>query len=133
MASQKKNVPALSDKKLLVIDDEPGFAELVVEYFRSAGYDARMALNLEGAITAFLKLEPKVVILDFNMPMVTGDKFLPVLRHMDPTVKIIVVTGCLEEEVEQKFKGLNYFAFFEKGNLSLEKIKCKVDEALSYK
>ena len=115
----------------MIVDDEPGFVELVSEYFRAAGYDTHAALNLEDAITAFRRQKPRVVILDFNMPMVTGEKFLPILQNLDPSIKVIVVTGCLEEEVEQKFKGLNYFAFFEKGDLSLEKIKQKVDEALS--
>ena len=121
----------MADKKLLVIDDEPGFVGMVVEYFSTAGYDIRGALNLEDAVTAFKQQKPKVVLLDFNMPMVTGDKFLPILQNLNPSVKIIVITGCVEEEVEQKFKGLGYFAFFEKGNLSLQKVKQKVDEALT--
>lgn len=130
MAHEEKSTLLSAGKKLLIIDDEPGFVELVQEYFRSSGYDARSALNLEDAITAFRQQKPKVVILDFNMPMVTGDKFLPILQNLDPTVKIIIVTGCLEEEVRQKFKGLKYFSFFEKGDLSLENIKKKVEEAL---
>ena len=110
----------MAEKKILVIDDEPSFVQMVVEFFRIAGYDARAALNLEDAITAFRQQKPKVVLLDFNMPMVTGEKFLPILQNLNPSVKIIVVTGCLQEEVEQRFKGLGYFAFFEKGNLSLD-------------
>ena len=121
----------MADKKLLVIDDEPGFVAMVTEYFTQAGYDIRGAVNLEDAVTAFRQQKPKVVLLDFNMPMVTGDKFLPILQNLNPSVKVIVVTGCIEEEVEKKFKGLGYFAFFEKGSLSLEKVKKKVDEALA--
>lgn len=118
------------DKKLLIIDDEPNFAGLVVEYFQTVGYDARMALNLEDAITVFRNQKPNVVLLDFNMPMVTGEKFLPILQTMNPLVRVIVVTGCLQDEVESKFKGLGYFGFFEKGDLSLEKVRAKVEEAL---
>ena len=121
----------MPNKKLLVIDDEPSFAQLVVEYFRNCGYEAHAAMNLEDAIHVFRRLNPQVVLLDFNMPMVTGEKFLPILQNLNPSVRVIVVTGCLESEVEQKFKGLGYFAFFEKGNLSLEKVKQKVDEALA--
>ena len=121
----------MREKKLLVIDDEPNFSALVVEYFKGAGYDARMALNLEDAITVFRNQKPSVVLLDFNMPMVTGDKFLPILQTINPHVKVIVVTGCLQEEVEQKFKGLGYYGFFEKGALSLEKVLSKVDEAIN--
>ena len=120
----------MNDKKLLVIDDEANFANLVVEYFRALGYDARMALNLEDAINVFRNQKPNVVLLDFNLPMVTGEKFLPILQTMNPLVRVIVVTGCLQDEVEQKFKGLGYFGFFEKGDLSLEKVRAKVEEAL---
>lgn len=119
------------EKKLLVIDDEPNFAALVVEFFKNAGYDARMALNLEDAITVFRSQKPSVVLLDFNMPMVTGEKFLPILQTINPHVRVIVVTGCLQEEVEQKFKGLGYYGFFEKGDLSLEKVHSKVEEAIT--
>lgn len=120
----------MRDKKILVIDDEPNFAELVVEYFKALGYDARSALNLEDAVKQFRSQKPSVVILDFNMPMVTGEKFLPILQAMNPLIQVIVVTGCLQEEVEAKFKGLGYFGFFEKGDLSLEKVRSKVEEAL---
>jgi DNA-binding NtrC family response regulator len=121
----------MREKKLLIIDDEPNFASLVVEYFKTAGYDARFALNLEDAITTFRNQKPSVVLLDFNMPMVTGEKFLPILQTMNPHVRVIVVTGCLQDEVEQKFKGLGYYGFFEKGDLSLETVRTKVEEALS--
>jgi CheY-like chemotaxis protein len=120
----------MSDKKILVIDDEPNFAEMISEYFKSLGYDARLALNLEDAINVFRTQKPKVVLLDFNMPMVTGDKFLPILQTMNPLVKVIVCTGMIQEEVEDKFKGLGYFGFFEKGNMSLEKMRAKVEEAM---
>ena len=118
-------------KKLLIVDDEPAFTQLIIEYFRSAGYEAFSANNLEEAINLFKSQRPKVVILDFNMPLVTGEKLLPILQGLEPGVRVIVVTGCLEEEVEDRFKGLGYFAFFEKGTLSLVKLRQKVDEALS--
>ncbi len=121
----------MRDKKLLVIDDDSSFSMLVVEFFKSLGYDARAANNFEDAITVFKSQKPAVVLLDFNMPMVTGEKFLPILESMNPHVRVIVITGCLQEEVEAKFKGLGYFAFFEKGNLPLEKVKTKVEEALA--
>ena len=66
------------------------------------------------------------------MPVVTGEQVLPILQNIDPSVKVIVISGVVEEEVEEKFKGLGYFYFFRKGDLSLEKVKEKVEEAFSY-
>ena len=122
----------MASKKILVVDDEPGFSQLIVEYFKAMGYEAYSAGDAESAMLLFKKYRPRVVILDFNMPLVTGDQFLPVLQGLDPMVKAIVISGCLEEEVEEKFRGLGYFCFFEKATLSLEKLKGKVDEALTY-
>ena len=117
---------------ILVIDDEKNFCQLLVDFLKGCGYDARSACELEEAIEQYRKLKPKVVLLDFNMPLVNGDKFIPILQDLNPAVRVIVLTGCVLEEVEDKFRGLGYFAFFEKAGLSLAKLKEKIDEALVY-
>ena len=122
----------MPQKKILVVDDDPGFLQMMADFFKPKGYSVGVATNLEDAINVFRREKPKVVLLDFNMPIVSGEKFLPLLQSVDPAVRAIVVTGYLEEEVEEKFKGLGYFAFFKKGNLSLEALQAKVDEALKY-
>src|SRR5689334_4220300 len=106
-------------RKILVMDDDPAFTQLMAEYFK-ANYDVLTANTLEDAVRCFRRHRPKVVLLDFNMPRVNGDQFLPMLQEVDPTVRAIIVTGCQEEEVEDKFRGLGYYAFFEKGSMSLE-------------
>ncbi|MCG3175628.1 MAG: Regulator of RpoS [Candidatus Omnitrophica bacterium] len=121
-----------SDRGILVIDDEKNFCQLLGDFLRGSGYDVRTACELETALETYRKQRPKVVILDFNMPLVNGDKFMPILQDLNPMVRIIVLTGCVLEEVEDKFRGLGYFAFFEKAGLSLAKLKEKIDEALAY-
>ena len=118
-------------RKILVIDDDMAFTQLIVEYFKT-WYDVLTANNLEDAIRIFRNHRPKVILLDFNMPVMNGDGFLPVVRGIDPTIRAIVVTGCIEEDVEQRFKGMGYYAYFEKGTLSLEALRGKVNEALNY-
>ena len=118
--------------KVLIVDDEAAFSTMLKDYLKTQGYEVSMATNHEDAINSFRRNQPKVVILDFNMPIVTGEKFLPILQTVNPLIRVIVITGCLEEEVEDRFKGLGYFAFFEKANLSLEKVRDKVEEALAY-
>ena len=121
----------MAEKKLLVIDDDVSFSELLFKYFSSAGFQVFLADNLEAAIKLFKRHIPRVILLDFQMPIATGDRFLPILQSIDPHVKVIVVSGHPFEEVESKFKGLGYYAFFEKGSLSLQKLRQKTEEALS--
>jgi len=122
----------MSKKKIMVVDDEPGYSQLMVDYFKFHGYDVTAAKNMSEAVNLFRKERPPVVLLDFSMPVVTGEQVLPMLQNIDPAVRVIVISGVIEEEVEEKFKGLGYFSFFKKGDLSLEKVKEKVEEAFSY-
>ena len=121
----------MAEKKLLIIDDDVNFSELLSGYFTSAGFQVLLADNLEAAIKLFKRHMPQVALLDFQMPIATGDRFLPVLQSIDPHLKVIVVSGFHFQDVEDKFKGLGYYAFFEKGDLSLETLRQKVEEALS--
>ena len=116
----------------MIIDDDLGFSEMISGYFKSHNYGVYTADNLEQAIRIYKRERMKVVILDFNMPFVTGEKILPLLQKINPAVRALVVTGCIGEEVEEKFKGLGYFAYLEKGGMSLEGLKEKVEEALNY-
>ena len=121
----------MAEKKILVIDDDADFCHMISDYFELSGFEVYVADNLELAIKLFKRHSPRVVLLDFQMPITTGEKFLVVLQSIDPRVKAIVLTGHLLEEVEEKFKGLGYYAFYQKGFLSLEILRHKVEEALA--
>lgn len=122
----------MQKNKLLIIDDDLGFSLMVADYFKSNGYQALSADNMDQAIKIYKRERPKVVLLDFNMPLVTGEKLLPLLQEINPEVRAIVVTGCVGQEVEDKFRGLGYFAYLEKGGMSLENLKEKVEDAMKY-
>ena len=122
----------MKKNKLLIIDDDLGFLLMAADYFKSHGYKVYTADTGDQAVRIYKRERPKVVLLDFNMPLMTGEKLLPLLQSVDPAVRAIVVTGCIGEEVEERFKGLGYYAFFDKGSLSLESLEEKVKEALNY-
>jgi DNA-binding NtrC family response regulator len=119
-------------KKLLVIDDESTFTSVISEYFEPFGFQILAAHSADQALKIFKKHRPKVALLDFRMPEITGEIFLRQLQAVDPKVRVIVVTGYTPGEVEDKFRGAGYFAFFEKLGLSLDNLKLKVEEALTY-
>lgn len=113
------------------MDDEVGFTSMMMTFLKSQKFDASAANNLEEAINLFKRENPKVVLLDVNMPIVNGDKFLPVLRSINPSVQIIVISGFTKEEIEGRFKENDYFAFFKKGDFPLEDLKKSIEQAFN--
>jgi DNA-binding NtrC family response regulator len=118
-------------KKVLIVDDETGFTSMMLSFLKSQKYEASAANNLEEAINLFKRERPKVVLLDVNMPIVNGDKFMPVLRSLNPSVQIIVISGFSKEDVESRFKPSDYFAFFKKGEFVLEELKQSIEKAFT--
>lgn len=113
---------------VMVLDDDLAFGRLMSEYLKGQGFEVWAVDNPEDALQTFRRRKPRAVVLDFNMPVVNGDKFLPLLQEIEPLVRVIVVSGMTGEDVEEKFRGLGYYAFFEKGALSLETLKETVNE-----
>ena len=119
-------------KKILIIDDDRSFAEMVAQFLKSQGCSVLFASSLQEALEMFKREKPALVLLDYDMPILTGDKVAPRLQALTPGLRIIVVTGCTESEVEEKFKGLGYYAIFHKGSMSLADLKDKVNQALNF-
>ena len=85
--------------RVLVVDDEENVTEIVQEYFASLGYDVDIAHDGAEALRRAAAVRPDVVLLDINMPGVTGDEALNRLHALDPTVPIVMLTGNADEEV----------------------------------
>jgi len=55
------------------VEDDPMIRELVSIYLGKAGYEVIPAADGEEAKTAFRKLQPCLVILDFMLPKISGE------------------------------------------------------------
>lgn len=116
-------------RKVLIVDDDAAYGKMMVALLKVLGYDSILSSHFEDAIEAFRRHRPAVVLLDFNMPLVPGDKFLPLLQQMDPSVRVIVVSGCDETEVTERFQGMGYIGFISKGALTADSLRGKLEEA----
>lgn len=110
-------------RRILIVDDDKGFLDLVRNYFVSHQYDVVCADGPSKAVQSMQEGRFKVVVLDYQMPKVNGDELIAILQKINPTARFIVVTGLLSGLVEERFKGLGYFAFLEKGQLGLKTLE----------
>lgn len=86
----------MSEKRILVVEDEPSLAEVVSLYLKRAGFQVQIASDGRQAMDILERQIPDFVILDLMLPEVDGLSLTRWLRdHSD--VPIIMVTARREE------------------------------------
>jgi DNA-binding response OmpR family regulator len=80
-------------KKVLVVDDDRALNHVLVELLRRAGFDVSSATD--GAAAAkFVEREAfDVVLLDINLPKMSGLEVLQRMRALERTPKVLVMTA----------------------------------------
>jgi len=82
-------------KKILVVDDEPNIV-LSLEFLMSqAGYEVRTAEYGEDALRAVAQDRPDLVLLDINLPDVSGYEVCQKIRAKPEwgAIKILMITA----------------------------------------
>jgi CheY-like chemotaxis protein len=89
---------------VLVIDDELPIRETVRDILESSGIFVIDAENGRKGIDHFTRHhdEIDVVIIDMQMPLLSGAETLNVLREIQPSVKVILSSGFSENEPTRK-------------------------------
>jgi two-component system, OmpR family, response regulator len=84
---------ALCRGRVLVVDDEPRIADLLVAMLQGLGHTAEKAVTREGAVRRAASLRPDVVLLDATLPGVVGTDLFNALKLVVPQARIVVMTG----------------------------------------
>ncbi len=83
---------SVSDKTILVVDDEPNIVELVRLYLRNEGFSVEQAHNGTQALERFRAARPVLVVLDLMLPEVDGWEVCKQIRRESDT-PIIMLTA----------------------------------------
>lgn len=89
--------------KILVVDDEQGIVDLMVDNLSDDGYDVISATNGASALVLIYRERPDLVLLDLMIPVVNGYEVLRELRR-NPTTKnlpVILMTAVSPSEGEE--------------------------------
>jgi len=82
----------MSDKTILVVDDERNIVELVKLYLGNEGYAVETAYNGREALRKFSQQPPDLIILDLMLPEVDGYEVCRQIRR-ESRVPIIMLTA----------------------------------------
>jgi two-component system response regulator RegA len=78
---------------LLIADDDETFRERLARSFRSRGYDVRTAANCADAVALAKEDSPEMAVVDLRMPGCSGLELVRDLKRIDPSTRIVVLTG----------------------------------------
>ncbi len=83
-------------RTVLIVDDEPALLDVIEPYLRDDGFGVVRASDGPGAIEAFERYAPDLVILDVNLPGFPGTDVLQRIRAVRD-VPIILLTARTSE------------------------------------
>jgi DNA-binding NtrC family response regulator len=118
--------------KLLLVDDEKEFVEVLSERLEVRGFDIKTALSGEEALKWIYKSEFDVVLLDVIIPEDNGIEILKEIKRAKPLIQIIMLTG--HAKIDTAVRGIELGAYdYLLKPLEIEPLVEKIKMAYDYK
>lgn len=99
--------------KALIIDDEEDYRVIISEVLRGAGYEVAAGQDGEEGLALLKRSRPDVVLVDWMMPRMDGERFCRAMRAepglQDIPVIMLTVKRTADEELEALHFGVDDF------------------------
>jgi PAS domain S-box-containing protein len=101
---------------ILVVDDEAAVRTITQQTLEAFGYRVLVAADGAEAVTLYTQHQAEVaaVLTDMMMPIMDGPATIQVLRHMNPTLKIIAASGLANDSGAARAAGMGVKQFLPK-------------------
>jgi two-component system sensor histidine kinase/response regulator len=98
---------ALSPTRVMVVDDDAGYARLLVDCFSGLGFEVLYVESGALALAAVAGFHPEIILLDIRMPEMDGFEVCQSIRRNPQYASIIIIMLTSVGEVEDKIKGID--------------------------
>ena len=117
-------------KKLLLVDDEVGYLDVLAKRLTHRGFKVTTASSGAEAIRALRKWEFDLAVVDLKMEDMDGIEVLKVLKKMDPALQVIILTGHGSERAARDGIAHGAFDYLIKP-IGLDPLIARISAALS--
>jgi DNA-binding NtrC family response regulator len=119
-------------KKILIVDDEENVRYSFRKFYQSSGYEVIEAANGLEAISVVDRQKPDLVLMDIEMPGLSGLEAIQRIKQLQPDIPVVIITafGTSERVISAMKHGA--FDYLEKP-FDVERLKTMVAEALEVK
>ncbi|MBP0048148.1 response regulator transcription factor [Marinobacterium sp. AK62] len=80
-------------ERFLIVDDDPAFTRVLARAMTRRGFDTQVARNVEQALEMARETPPDFATVDLKMEGPSGLSLIPLLRELNPAMKLLVLTG----------------------------------------
>ena len=94
--------------RVLLVDDEAPIAKVASEILRESGHTVTALTSPEAALEVFTRAPDTfdVLLSDESMPKMTGTALIAALRRTSPALKVVLMTGRDDEDMQRRAASL---------------------------
>lgn len=113
------------DETILIVEDEVVLCRLLEEVLTSKGYSVLKAADGNEALKLYGRQHDDIdaVIMDMGLPKLPGQTLFLKIKHINPSARIILASGYLDEDLKQDLFELGAAAFIQKPYKAQEILK----------
>lgn len=83
----------MTEKTLLIVDDDQTFAQILSKALTRRGYHVITATATSEAVTLCQQYQPQQAVVDLKLETESGLNVLPQLKQANPAIKLLILTG----------------------------------------
>jgi DNA-binding NtrC family response regulator len=117
---------------VLIIDDDDAVREVLADFLSGHGYQVAQAARASAGTMVLADTAPDVILLDIDMPGLSGADALPTIRAMAPRAVVIMVSGTADEAVAKRTLAYGAFDYLVKP-IDFDYLAQSIETALAMK
>lgn len=119
--------------KIAIIEDDQAISQMYRMKFEADGFEVQLADNGKKGVALVETFSPDIILLDLQMPEMSGDEALAEIRSHDwgKSIPVIILTNLGEEESPKSLRDLNVTGYIVKADLTPSQVVGRVKQALN--
>ncbi len=120
-------------KLILIVDDEEATRDSCFQVLSKAGYKVLTASDGNACLSEAKKCRPDLVLIDLNMPGVSGLELIDLLNKVAPKIQKVVITGNATIDLDKEVIGTGRASAYLKKPFIPDELKSIVQRVLKEK
>jgi len=116
------------EKEILIIDPNTTERTIMAAYLRSENFRVETGKGLRDAVKKISKGCFGCLIMDVDLPEMKGYEAVPILKKIDPKIKIVMTTKKNNKKLEAKVREQDILFYFIK-SFGKEELKLAINNA----